>query len=148
MPDPPSDPNYSFLDTPSLGDNPLAYFADILINEQTGRPVSSDTEVYLANPRTGLVRPEYTSVDLGSEVDIETFEKRFSLLWNTLWKASWAYSSIMGGELTNITIPASNPGGAVRDFDTTTLHHTTSQQVFPLPEVYVIDRAWLTIYFV
>ena len=66
MPDPPSDPNYSFLDTPSLGDNPLAYFADILINEQTGRPVSSDTEVYLANPRTGLVRPEYTSVDLGS----------------------------------------------------------------------------------
>ena len=148
MPDPPNTSNYSFLGTPSLGNNPLEYFMDILVDEQTGRPVSSATELYLADPRTGFMERPSAKIDLGNEVDIKTFEKRFSLLWNTLWKASWTSNSAMGGAMSNITGIGIHAGQRGQPYNVTTLNHTTSHEVFPLPPVYAIDRAWLALYFI
>ena len=58
---------------------------------QGGSGASSFVEWYLLDPLTALNNPaEQGYTDLG-QLDIKLFEKRFSLLWNTLWKISTQY---------------------------------------------------------
>ena len=141
MPSPPSPPSYSVLTEGIWGMNSFADFMDILDDVPTGSGVSSNTEYYIANPLKAFAELEtqymrnYT--DLGY-LDIGTFERRFALLWNTLWKIGWTRASIMGGK----------PTPPLKGDRLERLLNTTSTIVTPLPPVYAINRAWLTIYFI
>ncbi|ORX97054.1 hypothetical protein BCR34DRAFT_448287, partial [Clohesyomyces aquaticus] len=111
---------------------------DLLDDNQSGSGQSSNTEFYLHDPSTAFTNLDarnYT-IDLG-DLNIGLFERRFSLLWNTVWKLGWATDSVMGGEL----ISSAGPGMVM-------LQNTTSQVTFPLPPVYRISGPWIALYFV
>ncbi|KAH7073753.1 hypothetical protein BKA63DRAFT_554084 [Paraphoma chrysanthemicola] len=133
-PNPPMNPAYNVLRMSVPAQNSLTQFTDLLDdNSGGGGGRSSNTEFYLYNP---LAFPSTDTsgkyyAELG-ELDIGLFERRFSLLWNTLWKISWAKQSVMGGNF-NTQLGKS-------------LQNTTSHVTFPLEPVYAIDRLWLTIY--
>lgn len=74
-------------------------------------------------------------------VDIRTFERRFSLLWNTLWKIGWARESITGGDFDKGNSTLSERGIA-------TVKITKSRVKVPLPPVYTINRTWMQLYFI
>lgn len=84
--------------------------------------------------------PAFDKIPLHS-IDIKTFERRFSLLWNTLWKIGWARNSITGGEFDKGN---AIPGAKAIE----TVKNTTSTVIYPLPPVYAINRTWMQLYFV
>jgi hypothetical protein len=104
---------------------------------------SSNTEFYLNDPSIAFTHPyeEDSKANVKvDELDIGTFQRRFSLMWNTLYKARWATTTTMGrGNMTTLHISK---------VPTNTFEYATSEMTFPLPPVYIIDRAWLTLYFV
>jgi hypothetical protein len=108
-------------------------FGSILEGGTAGSQKSSNTEHYLHDPTTAFINlnGRNTSDFLQlSDLDIATFERRFSLMWNTLWKTTWAMRNVIGfGNMTNSL-------------------ETVSIITIPQPDVYVIDRAWLTVYFI
>jgi len=141
-PNPPENPNVTVLDQIPHAELSFNDFMDMLEGLQSGGGMSSSTEYYLADPLTAFTEPDNrpTYTELG-ELDIKTFEQRFSLLWNTLWKIAWSKKSVMGG---NFSAPIKYADGRV----VTRTQNTTSLVTFPLPAVYAIDHAWLTVYFV
>jgi hypothetical protein len=140
-PSPPADVTITVLDQSPHAGNSFLSFMDMLEDIQAGSGQSSNTEYYLYDPLTAFTNPDNRNfyAELGT-VDIATFERRFSLLWNTLWKIAWANKSVMGG---NFSAPVHQQWGSIE-----TLQNTTSHVTFPLPAVYAIDHAWLTLYFV
>jgi hypothetical protein len=74
-------------------------------------------------------------------VDIKLFERRFTLLWNTLWKIGWSRNSITGGDFDK-----GNPISSGRGIET--VKTTNSRVKVPLPPVYTINRTWMQLYFV
>lgn len=141
MPDPPANPRESVLDNFGYAFATLDEYMDMLDEVASGR--SSNLEYYLADPLTAYSILEDNRADaVLADLDIRLFERRFALLWNTFWKASWARKSIMGGNMTGAYY------APVSRSLMTTLINTTSTTVFPLPPVYAVDRVWLSIYFV
>jgi hypothetical protein len=146
-PDPPEHPNVTVMGTIPFGYKLTEDFMNILGPDQFSYTQSTDTENYLADPLTAFVAldPYRTRVELG-QLDIKTFERRLSLLMNTLWKIMWAQKTVMGGELPRLENLYAQPGQF--DWDVELLHNTTSSIVFPVPAVYAIDRPWLAVYFI
>lgn len=106
-------------------------------------------ELYISNPLTAQYDNSTSKYDTRiGDLDIKTFEQRFSLLWNTYWKLAWSAKSLNGGDL---KAPYFDPLKA-KDIDKgpriETIQNASSTTVFPLPSVYAIDRAWLSIYFI
>lgn len=120
--------------SPNLPNAFMTFFMDLLDDSLGGSGTSSLVEWYLKDPLTALNRPSnFGYANLG-DLDIKLFEKRLSLLWNTLWKVGIQYGGIMGGKF--------------RQSD----HHdpllnTTSIITFPLPSVYALDLPWIILYF-
>lgn len=82
-------------------------------------------------------KSNYSSASL-SHLDIKLFERRFSLMWNTLWRATWEGYN-----------PMKNT--AMRSFggqNIYSLHDTIPTTTYALPPVYAVDPTWITIYFV
>ena len=134
-PEPPENPNTSLLHDRESATIQFDAFSNLL-DDGFNYFQSSIVEFYIADPLTGLLRPNivlggvYTNL---GELDIGTFERRFSLLWNTLWKVLWAGKSTMG------------------DFEESriqTLQNTTSHLSIPLPPTYAVSYVWLALYFV
>lgn len=126
----------------------LAAFTDIMDDNQMGSAVSSIIERYIYDPFTafdGVVTMGY--VDLGS-VDIKLVEQRLSLLYNTLWKVSWSYKSISGGNMTTFYNSTELVDDESNPIPVYTLLNATSQSVRPLEPTYALDMPWLVIYFV
>jgi hypothetical protein len=95
-------------------------------------------ERYIVDPLTAFGNPDVLEFkhDLNlSALDVDVFEKRFALLYNTLWKAGWSYRSTAGGNMT-YEAPVER------------LLTTTSKTTFPLPAVYAINTPWMILYFV
>lgn len=138
-PDPPGNPNIAVLNKYPYASASFNAFSDILAGALHGS--SSIEEFYMADPLIAFTNPDDIRrgfVDL-STVDIGTFERRLSILWNTLWKCSWSKQAAIGGELsTPAAIGAPEPE----------LKNATSVVTFPLKPVYAISVVWLTIYFV
>ena len=140
-PEPPENPNTSLLD---YRDDALLQFDAFSgsLGDRFTFVQSSTVEFYMADPLTGLIRPDnvlgsgYTNL---GELDIGTFEKRFSLLWNTLWKVLWAGKSTIGGNMSTLDFE----GWSIQ-----TLQNTTSHLSFPLPPTYAVSSVWLALYFV
>jgi hypothetical protein len=103
-----------------------------------GMAQSSVVEYYLFDPMNAFTTQILSDgyVNLGS-LDIGLFERRFSLLWNTLWKISWAAESATGGNMS-----------ARSETLQYILTNTTSNVTFPVPATYAIDKRWLTTYFI
>jgi hypothetical protein len=167
-PAPPEDPSDAILDFWTNSQYSLIDFMDSLDIIQAGRDSSSNTENYLLNPlfaftnSDGRDPSEIVSADRVSggslssgassgggydktalsTVDIATFERRFSLLWNTLWKIGWARKSVEGGGWGDATINTANMSTVA------SVEHAASNVTFPLPAVYAINRAWMAMYFV
>jgi hypothetical protein len=141
-PNPPIDPNLAILDYTLRSVNSFAYFMDGLDETQPESGGGSLTEAYLDNPLDAFTKPiTYRNFTELGYLDIKTFESRFSLLWNTLWKVAWSQESVMGGALVPpIVLTGISP--------IETQRNTTSRIVYPLPAVYVIDRVWLSVYFI
>jgi hypothetical protein len=116
-------------------------FMDMLDDSQSGSGASSIVEWYLQDPLTALNNPASFGYTNLAELDVRVFEKRLSLLWNTLWKMSYQYASIMGGNMTR-----EKPDDGF-EHDERVLN-TTSTTVFPLPAVYEINTPWMTVYFI
>lgn len=140
--DPPADPTVSTMNINVMALNSLSYFMDVLEHSAGdsglgGSGTSSPTVMYLYDPLTALATRElsqgYTEM---SNLDIATFERRFAMMYNTLWKISWAGRSAMGEKLQNTS----------RTLDNVVLNSTSSTS-FPLPPVYAINKAWLSVYF-
>ena len=148
-PNPPRNPNVTVLDQSYHAEYSFRDFMDILDDGVTAGHYyqPSITEYYLANPLKALteVDDERNYPELG-QLDIKTFEQRFSLLWNTLWKITWSRKSIMGGDFS-----APMYYWAPLDYDKSEIvmtQNSTSLVTFPLPAVYAVDRAWLAVYFI
>ncbi|KAF2819257.1 hypothetical protein CC86DRAFT_388070 [Ophiobolus disseminans] len=150
MPKPPRNPDISVLDQNRYITNSFEDFMDILDDVQASTE-SSVTEYYLANPLTAFTDPELRKgdIELGS-LDIKLFERRFSLLWNTLWKIGWSKKNIRGGSFSGPFQFAGAKTGSFASVDgrVESTMRTTSKVVFPLPPVYAIDPVWMTVYFV
>jgi hypothetical protein len=164
MPNPPADPAEAILNHWTESSYSFIDFMDTLDIVRAGSEYSSNIENYLYNPLYAFSNSDGKDLNVivaaeagnpngggsrsGSQgassgdsskvalndVSIETFERRFSLLWNTLWKIGWASKTVMGG-----------------GFDFAGPHmvrHDTSDITFPLPDVYAINRAWMAVYFV
>ncbi|KAF2728952.1 hypothetical protein EJ04DRAFT_569078 [Polyplosphaeria fusca] len=109
--------------------------------------VSSNAEFFLVNPLTvftasrngvpGRFSKDDDLADLG-HLDIELFERRLSLLLNTVWKAGWLKQTTVGGEMKLID------NGR---FKIDMVKDTPSSVIFPLPQTYGISRPWLAVYF-
>jgi hypothetical protein len=134
------------VDTAPNHDDTIDYqymdaFMDILDDAQSGSGASSIVEWYLQDPLTALNNPASFGYTNLAALDVKVFEKRLSLLWNTLWKISYQYASIMGGNMTREL-----PDG---DFEhAETVLNTTSSTVFPLPPVYEVNVSWMIVYFI
>jgi hypothetical protein len=166
-PTPPEDPSTAVLDSWTDSQYSLIDFMDSLDILQAGRDHTSNTENFLLNPlfaftnsdgrdpndiahadrASGGLLSQGDGTSIGydktalSTIDIATFERRFSLLWNTLWKIGWARKSVEGGGW----------GDSINDANMSTVasvEHAASNVTFPLPAVYAIDRAWMGVYFV
>jgi hypothetical protein len=116
-------------------------FMDMLDGSQSGSGASSIVEWYLQDPLTALNNPASFGYTNLAELDVGVFEKRLSLLWNTLWKMSYQYASIMGGNMTR-----EKPDDGFEHEER--VLNTTSTTVFPLPAVYAINMPWITVYFI
>ncbi|KAF2727384.1 hypothetical protein EJ04DRAFT_479071 [Polyplosphaeria fusca] len=151
-PNPPLDPNVSMFDLalylPARSDS----FALYLLDGKSFGQASSVLEYYLSDPLTGLTTPKtgntrWTDPSRGAPVDlslldIAIFERRFSILCNTLWKLSWLRQTTMGGSMSYVFEDL-----LVSD----NLHmiwNTSSQVTFPLPSTYRISKSWLAVYFI
>jgi hypothetical protein len=121
-------------------ENFMEGFMDLLDDNQTGSGASTVVEWYIKDPLTALNNPAMIAYANLEELDISVFEVRFSLLWNTLWKLSQEYASIMGGNMTR-TMEADT---FVFDY----LLNTTSATKFTLPTLYAIDLPWMALYFI
>ena len=145
MPVPPTDPDFTILDPAAFWyqDKFLLDFTDAFRNLEDSSDSSSNQEYYMMDPLSAFANSTVrdTLVDI-SKLDIKLFDQRFSLLWNTFWKATWAGSIVMGGNYTQLLTgrPSGGPPYPVTV-------NTTSQVTIPLPPVYVIDRVWLVLYF-
>jgi hypothetical protein len=134
------------IDTAPNHDDTIEYqymdaFMDILDDAQSGSGASSIVEWYLQDPLTALNNPASFGYTNLAELDVGVFEKRLGLLWNTLWKISYQYESIMGGNMRReLPDDGFEHGEAVLN--------TTSSTVFPLPAVYAINMPWMTVYFI
>ncbi|KAH7086110.1 hypothetical protein BKA63DRAFT_560721 [Paraphoma chrysanthemicola] len=157
-PNPPDEETANPVQANPHGKNSLLYFMDMLDDAKSADKIvtyrnmftaSSSTEYYLQNPLA--FPPTFPRnnqfAELG-KLDIRTFERRFSLLWNTLWKVSWARESVMGGNFTTALVSDAPGEGYAVTRPTEIVQRTTSNVTFPLEPVYVIDRPWLTLYFV
>jgi hypothetical protein len=102
----------------------------------------SATEQYILDPLAGLVETGYA--DLGS-LNITLFERRFSLLWNTLWTIQWTGESATGGSMLE-DLPYYTGTGEEKFLHVVT--NTTSNVTFPTPATYDIDKPWLVMYFI
>jgi hypothetical protein len=117
----------------------LEQFMDILDDTQIGSGVASVIERYLEDPSIAFSNsPAFSNyADLVS-IDMRVFEKRFALVYNTLWKAGWAYTAITGGNITERTDAGTKEQ----------LLNTASKITSPLPAVYAINTPWMILYFV
>jgi hypothetical protein len=166
-PAPPEDPSTAILDFWTNSQYSLIDFMDSLDIIQAGHDYSSNTENYLLNPLFAFTNSggrdpsEVATADRVAEgslssgassgmgynktalstVDIATFERRFSLLWNTLWKIGWARKSVEGGRWDDAI-------NTVNMSTVASVEHAASNVTFPLPAVYAINRAWMGVYFV
>jgi hypothetical protein len=141
-PNPPADPDLAILDYTEQSMESFASFMDILDENQPESGGGSVTEAYLDNPLGAFTKAmNYRNFTELGYLDVKTFESRFSLMWNTLWKVAWSQESVMGGDL----IPPIIRTG-ISPIETQ--RNTTSRIVYPLPAVYIIDRVWLSIYFI
>lgn len=120
----------------------LAAFTDIMDDNQIGSGQSSIIQKYLYNPMAAFDNLDVMErVDLGS-LDVKLVERRLSLLYNTLWKVSWSYRSMTGGNMTTWYDQAM----VVKP--TTYTVNVTSHTVKPLEPTYALDVPWLIVYFV
>jgi hypothetical protein len=168
MPDPPADPAEAVLNHWTESSYSFIEFMDTLDVVRTGSEYSSNIENYLYDPLFAFTNSDgkdpnnivaaeggtpggSSSISGGqngsssvasnavfakpplNNVSIEVFEQRFSMLWNTLWKFGWARKTVMGGDFNTI--------------DSHMVRTATSDTTFPLPDVYVINRAWMAVYF-
>ncbi|KAF1846268.1 uncharacterized protein K460DRAFT_406484 [Cucurbitaria berberidis CBS 394.84] len=127
-------PNTTINHDPGIPTIFLNAFMDMLDDVQTGSGTSSIVEWYIKDPLSAFNNPGLITLAELGDLHIELFEQRFALLWNTLWKISLEYKSVLGGPMT--TSPS---------YDT--LINTTSTTTFHLPPVYAIDRPWIVLYF-
>ncbi|KAF2402407.1 hypothetical protein EJ06DRAFT_528518 [Trichodelitschia bisporula] len=95
---------------------------------------SSATEFYIWDPASAFNHQFESTVDLG-RMPIDVFQQRFSLLYNTFWKASVKGLYITGTDWNQTDFP--------NDFVSTT--RTTARDGV---SVYTLDVPWLVMYFV
>lgn len=149
-PDPPAAPNMTVFDWSLFSKSKSGSFADTLIGGLSFGQASSDAEYYISDPLTAFTAPRvgntawtdptrFEFADLGS-LDIAIFERRFSLLCNTLWKSAWLKQSAMGGNIYSIDPQKGTLSDMVRN--------TTSIVTFPLPPTYETSMPWLVVYFI
>lgn len=129
-------PNSNITHDPNIPYIFFRGFMSLLGDAQIGSGQSSIEEFYLQDPMSAFTSVSNTYTELGN-LDITIFEKRLALLYNTLWKASWSYSSATGG---NIKAP--------RYYTYDPLLNTTSTVILPLVPVYAINVPWMVVYFV
>ena len=151
---PARNPEHSVL---SENDNRRSYFADfndVLDSAQYTSAITggftfeaSNIEYYLLNPSTAFIDPgsRQDNFSFDRDIDIATFERRFALLLNTFWAARWSQRSIMGAKLKDDRKPVMEKWEKYR---THLLQNTTATTVFPLSEIYVVDRPWLAVHFI
>jgi hypothetical protein len=100
---------------------------------------------YILNPLDAFTAEGSRPTDITDPNDIKMVERRLSLLYNTLWKASWVYQSVMTGNVTaslernakKEPLPAAGK-----------LITTESTTKFEMEPVYVLNIPWLVMYFV
>lgn len=116
-------------------------FMHLLNLAQTGGGAPGIVEQYLHDPMTafsGLTK-DYGHID---KIDVKIVERRISLLYNTLWKASWMHPAAVSGNLS--LLRASN----IYDDRSTLFLKSTSLTTYPLPPVYAINVPWMILYFI
>jgi hypothetical protein len=88
--------NGTVLDSRPLANNSFKAFMDMLDESEGGSGQSNIMELLLADPATAITTVSYNTgyVELG-RMDIDTFESRFSLFYNTLWNLSWRYANVV-----------------------------------------------------
>lgn len=101
-------------------------------------------ERYLQNPLTAFDPSDTahrgSSLGTMNRTDIKVIERRISLLYNTLWKASWMYPAVVSGNLTAFESSLKK----VRDPYLT----SPSNVVYSLQPVYVVNIPWMILYFI
>jgi len=129
-------PNYTTAYTSRYENLLFETFMDALDENQHGSAQSSMIEWYMQDPFNAFAADTFDGgmTELG-DMDVQVFERRLALLYNTLWKASWAFRSNFGGNMSQLLWMD-------------TLLNTTSHTTFPLSPVYAINTAWMIMYFV
>lgn len=97
-------------------------------------------ERYLYDPLVAFNGGRYGDF---AALDIKILERRLSLLYNTLWKASWLYPAVVSGNMTSIIGGRQDVGDSSGGF----FRNTTSQTTRPLPPRYTINSRWMALYF-
>ncbi|KAF2823692.1 hypothetical protein CC86DRAFT_408718 [Ophiobolus disseminans] len=113
-------------------------FMHLLNLAQTGSGAPGIVEKYLHDPLTafGQVTKGFNEID---KTDVKVIERRLSLLYNTLWKASWMHPAAISGNLSLIR--------GMNLYDRDLFLNSTSRTAFPLPSVYAINAPWMVLYF-
>lgn len=127
-------PNSTFNLDPFIASRFHVSFMDFLDDNQSGSGQSSVVERYIQDPLTALKEPKYMTYTQLGDLDIKVFEKRFGLLYNTLWKIGWTHHSVTGANMTTAV-----------SFDTRL--NTTSNTIFLKEPVYAINVPWMVLYF-
>jgi hypothetical protein len=104
---------------------------------QTGSGSPGVVGHHLHDPTTafsGLAK-DYGYID---SIDVKVVERRISLLYNTLWRASWMYRAASSGNISLLKPEYDNRSFFV---------NSTSLTTYPLPSVYAINVPWMVLYF-
>ncbi|KAH7116148.1 hypothetical protein B0J11DRAFT_118506 [Dendryphion nanum] len=133
-PDPPGNPRPNIYEPDRRIDTMCDNFMNVQ-NDVRNEVSSSLNELYIMDP-LDVYNNRPVNV---SSLDIPIFERRFSLLWNTLWKMSCVQNGAKGG---NFSIPT-----LYQRQRSIIVQNGTSEVIRALPPVYEIDRFWLTVYF-
>ncbi|KAF4625752.1 hypothetical protein G7Y89_g12413 [Cudoniella acicularis] len=136
--------NWTELEDEAVGANLLITFPTILGTQHTD--TSTPTEVFMHDPASAFTANTLaiTPIEMG-DVPIPVFQNRFSLVYNTYWRASITPWVVTGG-IFNASAPEYEEVNPNVPFQVPFLN-ATGNWIEPGPPTYIVDKLWLILYF-